>query len=400
MSEDRFREEKVRNFYYLLAYAFEYKNISFEKKELFGTEKFYNICDLFSVVIFECMKEIMQKGLYGEYINLVEKTQFIKGRIDIRNTICFNTLRTQRKVICNYDEYTINNLYNQIIKTTIKYILKTDIMNDNRVNLKKIYNNLENIDIISDWKNIRWDAIKFNKLNDRYEFIINICRFVLNNLIINKELKSEKIEMIDDESQTYHQLFEKFIRNYLKLYYQKYRQDKIFDLNIKSENMKWNIDENKKNINQNYIPNMHTDISIEKKEVDDKIATKVKIIDAKFYSNVLTSKGFNGYKKDNINRDNLYQIYSYVSNKKYKIEKELENCNINKEADVSGMLLYAQTKEVKLYDFEVDVSMMKNRIQVKIIDFTQKFGNPYNPEENTIVWQIQKLAEEILEELK
>ena len=79
---------------------------------------------------------------------------------------------------------------------------------------------------------------------------------------------------------------------------------------------------------------------------------------------------------------------------------ELENCNINKEADVSGMLLYAQTKEVKLYDFEVDVSMMKNRIQVKIIDFTQKFGDPYNPEENTIVWQIQKLAEEILEELK
>lgn len=400
MSENRFREEKVRNFYYLLAYAFEYKNISFGKKEIFGTEKFYNISDLFSVVIYECMKRIMQKGLYGEYINVVEKTQFIKGRIDVKNTIYHNTLKNQRKVICNYDEYTTNNLFNQIIKTTIKYLLKTDIMNDNRINLKKIYNNMENIDIISDWKNIRWDTIKFNRLNDRYEFIINICKFVLNNLIINKEIKSEKIEMIDDESQTYHQLFEKFIRNYLRLYYQKYRKNKILDLTIKSENMKWNIDEDKKSVNESYIPNMHTDITIERKEIGEKIPTKVKIIDAKFYNNVLTSKGFNGYKKDNINRDNLYQIYSYVFNKKYKLEREIEKRNINKEADVSGMLLYAQTKEIKFYDFEVDVYMMKNRIQVKTIDFTKKFGDPYNPEEGTIVWQIQKLAEEILEELK
>ena len=37
---DKFKEEKVRNFYYLLAYAFEYKNINFYEEELFGTEKF------------------------------------------------------------------------------------------------------------------------------------------------------------------------------------------------------------------------------------------------------------------------------------------------------------------------------------------------------------------------
>lgn len=242
---------------------------------------------------------------------------------------------------------------------------------------------------------IKWDYINFNRLNNRYEFVINICRFVLNNLIINKEQEDNKVKTIFDK-QKYHQLFEKFIRNYLKLYYQKYRKNRISKLNVKSEQMSWNIDKNKRNINDSYIPNMHTDITIERKENNSEISNKAKIIDAKFYSNVLISKGFNGYEKDNINRDNLYQIFSYISNKKYKIEKGLKE---NKNVNVSGILLYAQTKEVKLYDFEVDVHIMENRIQVKILDFTQKFGNPYNPKKGTIVYQMQQLAEDILEDL-
>lgn len=395
-----FKEEKVRNFYYLLAYAFEYENITFKEKEMFGTEKFNNICDLFSIVIYKCMEKIIREGLYSEYVNFTEKTEFIKGRIDIVNTIRQNTLKTKRKVICNYDDYTTNNLLNKIVKTTINYLLKSDLIKENRKNLKKIYNILENVDIINDWKNIRWDSINFNRLNKRYEFVINICRFVLNNLIINKEFENNKIETIFDK-QTYHQLFEKFIRNYLRLYYQKYRKNRISNLDIKSEQMTWNIDKNRNNINENYIPNMHTDITVKKKENNNKVTNKVKIIDTKFYSNVISSKGFNGYEKDNINRDNLYQIYSYISNKKYKIEKELKTKKINKSANVSGMLLYAQTNEVKLYDFGIDVYIMGNRIQVKILDFTKKFGNPHNPDadKDTIVWQMKELAEEILKDV-
>ena len=64
------------------------------------------------------------------------------------------------------------------------------------------------------------------------------------------------------------------------------------------------------------------------------------------------------------------------------------------------MLLYAQTNEEKISDVDIDVSVMGNQIQVKTIDFNQKFGNPYKPEENTIVKDMQKIAEEILTFLK
>ena len=395
MLNNRFEEEKVRNFYYLLAYAFDDKNIYFEKKDLFGTERFNNIYDLFSIIICKCMNQIIKEGLYSEYLNYVEQMGVIKGRVDILNTIRYNTLKTKNQVICNFDNYTTNNILNQIIKTTIFYLLKCDIMNFNRINLKKVYYNLEEIDIIGDWKNIKWHLIKFNRLNSRYEFIIKICEFTLKNLIINKDSAHEEMQAFD-EKEAYHKLFEKFVKNYLIRYYSTYSNNKILNLEIKSENMTWQIDR-EKSVNWNYIPNMHTDITIKK---NSSTGNKVKIIDAKFYKKVLSNQGFNGYEKQNINRDNLYQIYSYISNKKMQMKAESENKDIGECDKVSGMLLYVQTKDVQFFDFEVDVYIMENRIQVKTIDFTQEFGNPYKPAEKTIVWQMKEIAEDILKDLE
>lgn len=391
MTKNRYDEEKVRNFYYLLAYAFEEDNIHFEEKDVFGTEKFNNIYDLFSIVLYIRMSRIIKEGLYNEYINNTEKTQFIKGRVDIVDTMRYNILKTQSKVICKYDDYSTNNLLNRIVKTTIFNLLKMDIIDTNKIRLMQLYYNLDNIEIIKDWKKIQWNNIRFNRLNSRYEVVIKICEYILNKLIINKEAESETFESFND-AQVYHELFEKFIRNYLKLYYTKYRSKKLNNIKIKSEKMQWNIDEDKKSINKKYVPTMHTDITIE-------FNNKVKIIDAKFYSNILSARTFNGFEKEKINSNNWYQIYSYISNKKYELEKNNKKQNVNKNISVSGMLLYAQTNEEKFSDFEVDVYVMGNRMQVKTIDFTKKFGDPYYPKENTIVWNMQILAENILKEL-
>ena len=395
MLDNRFEEKKIRNFYYLLAYAFDTEHIFFEIIDMFGNEKFNNIYDLFSIIICKCMNQIIKEGLYSEYINCNEQLGVIKGRVDILNTIRNCTLQTKNQVICNYDNYTTNNMLNKIIKTTIFYLLKFDIMKYNRINLKKIYYNLEGIDVIKDWKNIRWNLIKFNRLNSRYEFIIKICEFTLKNLIINKDSLNEKMLAID-EKEAYHKIFEKFVKNYLIRYYSRYSNNKIFNIGIKSENMAWQVDK-ERSVNWKYIPNMHTDITIKKNSEKE---NKVTIIDAKFYKEVLSSVGFNGYEKQNINRDNLYQIYSYISNKKLQIEKKLENKNVRGKSKVSGMLLYVQTDDVKFLDFEVDVFINESRIQVKAIDFTQEFGNPYKPKEKTIVWQMKEIAEDILKDLE
>ena len=388
MLNNRYNEEKIKNFYYLLAYAFEEDKISFDTNQKFGNEKFENIYDLFSIILNIKVSNLIKEGLYGQYININDKIDYVKGRINIIDTTKYNTIKTYNKVICNYDEYSSNNILNQIIKTTIHTLLKKDILYSNKIKLKKIYYSLENIDIINNIKIINWNNIKFNKLNDKYTMIIKICEYILNKEIMNNESNIDEFDTFDD-NQKYHQLFEKFVRNYIKKYYQEYRKVKTNNIDIKSEKMKWNYDVNKYNINTKYIPLMHTDITLSHKN-------KYKIIDTKFYSKIFNSKSYNEYEKISINTNNWYQINSYVLNKKY----ELENIKKIDHAQVSGMLLYAQTNKEKVQDKEIEAYIMGNKMQVKIIDFNKKFGNPYKPEKDTIVYQMQQLAENILNEIK
>ena len=384
-NKNRFEEVKVRNFYYLLAYAFNDEKIYFEDNEKFGSEAMENIYDLFSIVLYIRLKKILQQGTYNEYVEYNEDLPYIKGRIDILNTIRSNSLKMKNRVICNYEDYSENNLINKIIKTTIYYLLNCDIMKNNRIRLKKLYYIFENVELINDPTNILWNNIKFNNLNNKYIVIIRICKFILNNLIINKDSEKEEFSKVDD-NQAYHELFERFIRNYLNIYYKKYRKNPV-SLDVKRDTMEWDIDEEKYNVNKKYIPTMHTDVTISKND-------KVKILDAKFYSHILSNKGINGSNALRINTNNWYQMFSYVMNKKWKMERRY------KKPKISGMILYASTGN-EFNNFKVDVSIHDIKMQVKVIDFTQEFGNPEkNPDDTTIAGQMKRIAEQIYEELK
>ena len=133
---------------------------------------------------------------------------------------------------------------------------------------------------------------------------------------------------------------------------------------------------------------MHTDITISKKD-------KIKIIDAKFYSNILSHKGFLGYDKISINEGNWYQLFSYIMNKKWQCEKT------GRKAEISGMLVYASTGK-EFESFNLSTKIHKNKMEIKIIDFTQEFGNPETAriEDRTIAGQMKKIAEEIYDEIK
>lgn len=391
--KNRFDETKVRNFYYLLAYAFDDEKINFQNDEKFGSEKMKNIYDLFAIVLFIRLKELLQEGMYNEYVEYNEDLPYIKGRLDILKTFRTQTLQIKNRVFCDYEEYSVNNMINQIIKTTIRCLLKNDLLQENKIRLRQLYHTFENIDYIKDPNQILWDNLKFNKLNKKYEVIIKICKYVLKELIHNKEDENETFSHIDDD-QKYHALFEKFIRNYLIRYFFNYRDEPINSLNIVTKKMKWMIDEKSKDkTDDRYIPKMHTDITISNTFKPG----KVKIIDAKFYSNILRDKGFNGQEAVNINSGNWYQLFSYIMNEKWHLEEKLRDKQI--ETEVSGILLYASTGE-DFQDFEVSVH--GNRMGVNVIDFTQEFGNPETAkiDDRTIAGQMKKLAESIYEEIK
>ena len=322
----------------MLSYAFNVLNEKGYNK--IATEDFENTADLFSEILINAVGKQIKQGLYKDYIPFNETTSSIKGKINITESIN-NQSMIKKQLNCTYDEFSHNNYLNQIIKTTMQFLLKADIDKSRRKRLKRILMYFSQVDTI-DPKTINW-KIRYDRNNQNYRMIIGVCYLTLKGLLQTEKDGNEKLmEYLNDWAMS--RLYEKFILEYYKKEYKKYEGFKAG-----SPQIKWQLDEDD---DFDLLPKMQTDVTLEYKD-------KILIIDAKYYSKS-TQERFN---KKTIHSNNLYQIFTYVKNK----EEELKN----KDHTVSGMLLYARTDEEVIPD-EV-YRMSGNTIAVKTLDLNQDF---------------------------
>ena len=332
----------------MLAYAFKVLNeINYKKLE---TEEFDNILELLSEILILGVQKQIKQGLVKDYIDITDDISSPKGKINITESI--NTLSfIKGKLNCTYDEFSLNCYLNQILKSTMNLLLKNDISRFQKKKLKTILIYFTEVELI-DVKKINW-KIRFDKNNQTYKMLVNICYLIINGLL-HTESKGETKLMDFDDNQL-NSLYERFI---LKYYQREHPEIKSY-----SPQIPWQIDEG----GDLLLPKMQTDVTLEYEE-------KVLIIDAKFYTRN-TSQNFG---KDIHHSGNLYQIFTYVKNK----EKELQG----KPHEVSGMLLYARTNEIVQPDS--DYVMSGNKISVKNLDLNQDFEIIKN--------QLDKIVEDYL----
>lgn len=304
--------KNVKNIYWMMVYAFR----GLEKKEIksLSTEEFDSIYDLFCEIFNICLTEQIKKGLKNEYIIISEKTPTIKGKLNIDETIKSNLINTT-KVICEYDEFSINTYMNKIIKSTAILLINSNKIRNIYIKekLKKNIKYLGDIDTI-DLKRINWNSIKFSKNNISYRVLINVCYLIVNGTILTQdEGKIILSDFIDD--QRMHKLYEKFILEYYKVHFPQ--------LKPSVRHIDWNVECEEESLA--LLPNMITDITLQ-------YEGKILIIDAKYYSNIFQKNYTNDNEKFKSN--NLYQIFTYV-----------KNADTDQTGKVKGMLLYAKTDE-------------------------------------------------------
>ena len=70
---------------------------------------------------------------------------------------------------------------NQIIKSTLVLLIKADIAREREKKLKRLLMYFSQVDLI-DIKKINW-KIRFDRNNQTYKMLINICYLVINGLI-------------------------------------------------------------------------------------------------------------------------------------------------------------------------------------------------------------------------
>lgn len=337
----------IKNIYWMLAYA--YRSLNEKDINKMNSEEFENIYDLFCIMMTQEVNKQIKRGLNRDYIQIEEELSNLKGKINISDSVKKNT-QIKLKMICNYDEYSINSYLNQIIKTACSYIIKSKKVSD-KENIRKLRNSLlylydvEELDIYS----IKWSNIRYTKNNSSYKMLINISYLILDGLLINK--KDGKIEFrnyIDDQKM--HKLYEKFILEYFKYHHP--------ELSPSVPQIKWNVD----NDFVDLLPKMQTDIVLYNKIRGTKL-----IIDAKYYSTIYQNNLL--FDKNTYKSNNLYQIYTYVKND----DKEHTN-------KVSGMLLYAKTD--KNDEAWSEYFMDGNKIIVSNLDMDDSFNKVKETLEN------------------
>ena len=332
-------DNKVKNIYYMLCYSFYGEQLNQKDESSLGEEAFENIYNLFSLLLCLILQREIKKGLHKEYINNSEEISTVRGRINLNESIKNNSL-VKKKIVCDFDEYSENCLMNQIIKTTIFNLIKSNkIGNDTKNKLKKILNYFSNVDVIN-IRSIKWDQVKYNRNNMSYKYVIDLCRLILKGLIVSDKSGNNKFKEFLDDAR-----ISAIYENFIKAYYRKHYPE----LDASSKKLYLN---DKPMLD--FIPMMKTDITLE-------FNNRMLIIDAKFYNKILRDNYLNARCKT-ISSNNLYQIMAYVDNQ-----------DPYKTGNVYGMLLYAQT--INEPSIEIMQYLNMHKIMVRTLDLNESWDN-------------------------
>ena len=300
----------IQNIYYMLAYAFQI--LRQENYEEVAAEEFDKIEDLFAEILAKGVSAQLKQGLYREYIVQNDDLPILRGKLHMGGTIR-HRLQQERLLSCEYDELSVNNLLNRILKTTMLLLVREKSVGIKQKHaLKKVLLFFDNVDTLEP-HSIQWGRICLQRSNRSYEMLINICRLVLEGMLQTTESGQYKMAAFSDEHME--RLYEKFILEY---YHQHHPH-----LHASAAQVKWDLDEDTDSSFLSFLPTMQTDIML-------RHGGTTLIIDAKYYGHSMQ------YHHDSysVHSGNLYQIYAYVKNQQAA-----------QEGKVSGMLLYAKTEE-------------------------------------------------------
>lgn len=327
---------RIQNIYHMLAYAFQtlrgqgYRDIA--------AEEFDNTADLLAEILARGVSLQLKRGLGREYVDREEALSSPRGKIELSESLKTRSI-LRRQLVCSYDEFSTDTRMNRILKATIVLLIRSDIDKERKKALRRLLPYFADVDDV-DLSGEDWH-MRFDRNNQTYRMLINVCWLVVKGLLQTQEDGSLRMVDFLDEQRMSH-LYEKFILEY-------YRREHP-ELSAGAPYISWALDDGFDDM----LPAMHTDITLKQGRI-------VLIIDVKYYSHTMQQQ----FDKLSVHSGNLYQIFTYVKN------KEAELVGTPEPHSVSGMLLYAKTDE----DVQPDgvYQMSGNQISVRTLDLGQPF---------------------------
>lgn len=339
----------IHNIYYMLTYAFQV--LKQNNYENIASEEFEQIQDLFASILAKGISQQLKQGLHREYISRKENLSLLRGKLDIHGTIK-NQMQQKRLLACEYDELSVNNVFNQILKTTALILIKDpSVKAERKAALRQVVLFFSEVDTLEP-ATIHWNTLRYQRSNRNYEMLINLCYFVLDGMLQTTTQGTYKMAAFSDEHMA--RLYERFVLEYFK-------QHHTYLDEARAAQVKWNLDEDTDDTMIRFLPVMQTDIFL-------RHGVNTLIIDTKYYGKTMQQQ----YDRHTLHSNNLYQIFAYV-----------KNHDRDQTGNVSGMLLYAKTQESITPDCIFHIG--GNQISVKTLDLNLPFAS--------IAAQLDKIAQ-------
>lgn len=301
-------EIPIQNIYYMLCYAWNQLDEGDHVRVKIDND--LKLVDLFAKVLINGVIYLRKRGMDRGYVDFAEETSTLRGKINFTETIKQNLL-IKAKAYCEYDRLSRNVIHNRILKSTIRYLVKVEDLNDDlRFKLAEIlfwFDDVEYIPLIKS----NFHRVQLNRNNAFYGFLLNVCELIVDNLLVSEKTGKVCFREFRKDTRQMRNLYELFVRNF-------YANEQS-EYSVGSTWMKWqghSLDTK----SADCLPQMHTDITL----ISD---TRNIIIDTKFTPRTLAP----GYKteKERIHVGHLYQIFAYIMNAEFSTDVKCE-----------GILLY------------------------------------------------------------
>lgn len=320
----------IHNVYYLLCYAWNrLEQAAIADASSLPTTK---LADLFATVLCTGIDHLARRGLEKCFESHHETLTGIRGRIDFGGSLRKNSF-FQGQAVCVFDEVSLNTTANRILNTTVKRLLKFgELDRELRSRLRTVARSLRNLKEI-ELTNALFRKVQVSSNRAYYGFLLNVCEFVHHSWLVDEANGDRKFRDFTRDDAAMARLFESFLFNFMAR--------ECPQWSVVREEIKWDAG-SVTDPELRYLPRMRTDISARR-------TGEYKIIDAKFYTNTLSSR----YDVEKLHSANLYQILSYLMNAKF-----------GDGVQPQGVLIYPRVDR----DLREDYSILGRTISVRTIN--------------------------------
>lgn len=327
----------IQNIYFLLCYAW----------DTLAEARIVNVSDddcdtpveLFARVLESGVTHLLKRGLDRGYIVEEIDTSSIRGKLDVSVTVKRNLLH-RAQAHCVIDSLSHDILHNQIIKATLRKLIRFEKLNRDRHNrLLGLFRRLHEVSDI-ELTSKHFDGVQLHRNNAFYGFLLNICRLIHENLIVDQQTGQSRFRDFLRNERQMAAVFERFVRNFLRREQREFR--------VGSEIIEWQEVE-AEDFDRTFLPQMRTDVTLASK------ARRI-VIDTKYYRETLQSR----YDRRTIHSTNMYQLFSYVKNLQL---------TENRGRTVEGMLLYPTVGTT----LNLNYRLQGHRIRIATIDLNDNW---------------------------